>query len=47
VIGNLDRYRCDNLVLLVGTNPLPGLVNAELLVAEKVGIIQLHSAIFK
>ncbi len=39
----LDRYRCDNLILLVGTNPLPNLVAAELLVKEKGRIILLHS----
>jgi hypothetical protein len=43
MIGDLDKYRCDNLVLLVGTNPLPNLVAAEMLAKEGCKIILLHS----
>jgi len=39
-----DDYRCDHLFLLIGTNPLPNLVAAELLLKERGQVYLVHSS---
>jgi hypothetical protein len=39
-----DDYRCDHLFLLIGTNPLPNLVAAELLLNERGQVYLVHSS---